>query len=446
MTPPTPIPSHDREPWMQPAIEAFEKIEVPARPDDRGTIERLLMTEMSDRTVPSRLRIGSFLNETTTRRAIFALAAVILLALVLTAVLMPTFSPQEAFAQMVENVQEARTAVMDTIVTSGPTTLFAAKTYLKNPGHMRQEMQSYPTTNIYDFVNRKMLILMPPEKRASLADLSTGEQRTPEQMDLVAGFRDLPAGQAKLVEELVEGGQKLLVYDVAQENLTRRFWVKKQTLLPVRMQMEMTLPGSKEPTRMVWDHMRWDVPLDDALFSMTPPADYQLSSPTLGAAGPADLTKVLRLWTTLSGGPFPDEFHPMSMYQFAELFAQYHQRIRAKGIDPVKAHAELAQAVGSNSTKPEDPAFRGELQAVIGRGATYLAVLVKRNDWHWTGKGARFGDAERIICFWKNDDGNGYRGLDGNLKLRPLSPEQLPTTAPTTMPRQAPKDRSTKNP
>jgi len=51
MTPPTPIPSHDREPWMQPAIEAFEKIEVPARPDDRGTIERLLMTEMSDRTV-----------------------------------------------------------------------------------------------------------------------------------------------------------------------------------------------------------------------------------------------------------------------------------------------------------------------------------------------------------------------------------------------------------
>src|ERR1044072_700327 len=107
MTPPTPNPTHDREPWMQPAIDAFEKIEAPARPDDQEALERLLMTDMGERSgSPSRLRIGTYLNMRTARRAIFAVAAVILLALALTAVLMPTFSPQEAFAQMVEKVQQ----------------------------------------------------------------------------------------------------------------------------------------------------------------------------------------------------------------------------------------------------------------------------------------------------------------------------------------------------
>jgi hypothetical protein len=299
---------------------------------------------------------------------------------------------------------------------------------------MRQEMfaeaggHQAASITVYDFAAGKLLTLTPASKLGTVRDLSS-HMATDQRLNIVEHFKSLNKDSAQLAGQVEEDGKTVLIYDIDQPNLKMRVWADKATLLPVRMETRTTLPGQNTATVMLMDSIQWDADIDEAMFSMTPPAGYQLATDGLGKPGTEDLVRLLRLWTVLSDGRFPDQLHPMNMYQIGGVFGEFNKRIEADHIDGGIAYGTVARAIGMNVERINDQntgEFQQRIQAVAGRGVTFIASHLGPGGWRWTGKGAKIGDADRIVCYWKSDEGTNYTALDANLELKQLTAAELP--------------------
>lgn len=358
----------------------------------------------------------------------FAVAAAVVVATILmTGIFLPRgMSPQQAFAVVIQNVANARMAAMRMTV-SGPGQPPAEfKFYLKNPSSMRQEF-NWGVVNVYDFTAGNMLTLLTNSRRAMISSIAMIPQDE-QPRNIIDDFKRLDAEHATFVKDVEQNGRTLAVYDVNEPNLTMRIWVDKQTLLPVRIENRTVIGNHNQPSVLVLDEIEWDAQLDPALFAIEAPEGYQLVEADLGEPGPVDLVRLLRLWTTLSDGSFPEQLHPMAVYQIGTLFGDYDRRIKREKADPAVAWAAVARAVDADIdfTAPDSRAqFDQVLNASVGRSATYLAAILNR-DWHWLGKGAELGDDDRIVCYWLAEDGEHYQAVDAKLELRTLTKDQLP--------------------
>lgn len=425
--------TNESEKWVAGVTESFERVTPPIaeRPDDRGILE---LIRAAERPARGGWRIG----ETLTPRRLLAVAAVVLMTLMLTGIWWPEgLSPQRAFAQMVDNVRTARTAVMEMVVAQGAgREAIRSKMYVRSPAQMRQEMENGKIVTVYDFDAGKMMSLIPDQKQASVVDLPKGGagKADPSRgvVDIVAAFRELPAGRVTLAAEEVEGGRALLVYDAVDPGGDKkRVWVDKRTLLPVRLRYQGTVPGRAEPGELTFERMEWNVELDDALFAMTPPQGYASVASALAAPGPEDLVRILRLWTALADGAFPAEFTPVGMYRLANLFRDFDDRVSNGGKDRGEAYKDayvnLARAAGMDMDQINGAStFQQQVLHTAGRGASYLAVAMEKPQWRWNGAGAKVGEKDRVVCYWKDEDGPTYTAVMATLELRKLQAADLP--------------------
>jgi len=419
--------TQEREPWIDTVVDAFDRIDMPEQPADQELIGQLLAAD-AEPVAGGTFKIWHYMRHATVRRFAYAAAAVLLIAAVLTGVFLPGgVSPQQAFAQMIENVANIRTAIIDMVVTGPDQEPFETRIYLKNPGWMRQEMGNVPTIQVYDLRGGKMLTLQTFNKQASITDLSTmPADRHPFQ--IVEAFQEIPVDQTVLVEELTENGVDLLVYDYEESGLQMRIWVDKATFLPVRTLVTTRVAGQDEPVKMLMKHMAWDAPVDDSMFSLVPPQGYVMRETDLGQPGNEDLVRLLRLWTVLTDGAFPEELHPMNLYQVQSLFNQFEQRRVEAGVEPDVAYAALARALGIDTQRLDEQQgldLNNKIHGCIGRGAAFMANALSTGTWVWTGSGAQLGDEDRIVCYWQGTDG-GYYSLDAELNIEQIDAEAVP--------------------
>lgn len=93
-------------------------------------------------------------------------------------------------------------------------------------------------------------------------------------------FRELrPAdGVAPGAERL--DGRRTLVFSARVLYVDARVWVDAETLLPVRLEYPMQLPinGALVAGTAVATNIAWDVPIDETLLSLEPPAGYEVRS------------------------------------------------------------------------------------------------------------------------------------------------------------------------
>jgi hypothetical protein len=148
---------------------------------------------------------------------------------------------------------------------------------------------------VQDFKTGIFLSLYPEDKLYSIdrrilsIDADTGEiqesQREPmPEADFYRRFRDLPIDRAQKLPDRILGGRKTAVFQIVEKHegaqgidtWTHTYWIDPQTMLPVRMETSIrsTNPRMGDSDFVQTDFI-FDAPLDQALFSTDPPADYK---------------------------------------------------------------------------------------------------------------------------------------------------------------------------
>ena len=134
------------------------------------------------------------------------------------------------------------------------------------------------------------LILRPAEKLAIVTTVTTvttvtsvPSEKRPQALffalqSQLAEARDQPGWIRESLGEKVVDGRRLAGYRLAGRGMICELWGDPKTGLPVRL--ETRSPGIPNATPSIWSDFVFDARLDESLFSMEPPAGYQMQKLT----------------------------------------------------------------------------------------------------------------------------------------------------------------------
>jgi hypothetical protein len=355
-----------------------------------------------------------------------------------------------ALAQTLEQLQKARFITWTWTVylhwsSEDGQTWVGTDTYkyaYKAPGLYRREsvndqvqtgMKKIETIQIIDTINRRMLSLIPGQKKATLQEvtLPLGEPEGPyaSVMKLLKGddlqfveTRQTPTGEvnifryAKKAKDNASG--KPWSYD---------YWIDSKT----KQLVELRIPGSdiydpdRDPARnnspgimargqsvgSVSSDYVFDAELDESLFQLDPPTGY-----TVETIGRLNVTE-------------------KEMIEFLGLLADYNdqtfpERQELAGVFSDGRHRRTQEAPKEERTAAEQKFWETlghyieiNLNDPIGE---FLHHSTVENSFRYLGKGVRLGDAESIVCWYKLKGAATYRVVYGDLSVRDVAPEDLP--------------------
>lgn len=281
------------------------------------------------------------------------------------------------------------------------------------------------TVEIWDLRQGKQLLLEPAEKRARLIEYSqrpkdqtpgsddrglVPPRREPGEPAPVALFRALlldtvrkPGFQRQSLGEKEIDGRRVVGFRMSGRGTVVDVWGDPQTRLPVRIESTSALmPDYKMTTR----DFAFNVPMDESLFSLEPPAGYHVtvrqSQPGDDSPeGENDLIEMFRAYSQWSGGRFPD------LLDLAWL-------------DEIVSRAEWLTRGLAQQEKPMDKVEQemAEARRKLQRGMTFTVLLPKQSDWHYAGRGVSLGAADRPVFWYRPKDAKTYRVVYADLSVR----------------------------
>jgi len=143
----------------------------------------------------------------------------------------------------------------------------------------------------------------------------------------------------------------------------------------------------------------WNEELDPALFSLEPPEDYTLQEKQfdVSESGENGLTEALAFWTEMSGGSFPQKINEL--------------------IDPNQINQMLIEKFDGEGD-PSKEIYEAMKQANTIIKGVYFAFEKKADGtWGYAGGDVHLGEAEKVVCWWKPEDSQGYRVIYGDLSI-----------------------------
>ena len=181
-------------------------------------------------------------------------------------------------------------------------------------------------------------------------------------------------------------------------------WADPATQLPVRIESTSAGPPKSE---VAMTNFEFNIELDRSLFSVEIPDGYTVVDVNVVLSPPSEneLIAALRMCSEVSNGEFPTGFDAYSMGKYGATY------IHKKGIDVEKG------ATGE------------QLQETIkiARGFQFVLMLPKEADAHYARAGAKYGDAERAVLWFKPTGSDKYRVIFGDLSVRETN--EMPTVA-----------------
>jgi len=303
-----------------------------------------------------------------------------------------------SYAQVAQQIKDARSMTMKMRMTSPQIPQpVEAKLYALEPGMMRNEgWGGVVTVSRRDGDRIRLLALEPRTKVAHLVEANLTEV-TGKNPDMVAEFRSLADKPGEPLGERQVGDVKAKGFKVIAEGQTISLWVHPKTALPLLV--EMDAPAAGEGSKVVLSEIAFDVKLDERLFSLEVPKDYKLTESKLKATLDleANVVNVMRAYTKAMGGAFPEKLDDWAAY---------------------------GKAMTAGKEKVDD----ASMQALAGAG-TISAILFSRKpgeDYGYTGKGIKLGDAKAIV-FWYRDKAKGtYRAVYGDLTAKDVTADERP--------------------
>lgn len=330
-----------------------------------------------------------------------AAAAVIVIAVVIG--VSQFFSGTVTFAEVIKPILNARTVVFDFIVgkeEAGPVIHDVV-----SGNRIRRTFSNMDTILILDLDNARMLSLDPKSKGAMYIDIKGSLQEGTKNYirlirDIVNDIEKHPDWPVQELGQREIGGQKAVGFQARGQNEEITIWANPDTAKPVRIEL---LVGQMYT---ITKNIEFDIPVDESLISMAPPAGYTLAGMeyNMSQFTEQDFVESLRIWAEiLRDGSFPETLTAEGYLKVTSLFTEKLGQLN------------LSQEEGTR------------IGMTFGRGMLFFQQFsIGRSDWHYAGNGVRLGDAEKAIFWYRPKGSQTYRVIYGDLHVEDAAADQLP--------------------
>jgi len=306
------------------------------------------------------------------------------------------------FAQAIQPILNANTAILDIVIgVEDPNTPVVHDMIMGS--RIRRTVGGIEgNVSIIDLETSRILSLTQAKKEAVYIDLK-GLPSIPNYLDNLKNvFVELQNSPHFEIQDLgteqVDGHEAvgfLARHPKAQITL----WADVKTGLPVRIEQK------EGQMLVICRNLQFDVPMDDALFSMEVPEGYQEQKMELDLFGSteADFIEGLRvLAETFGNGRFPDS---VSLEDYLKQAPAIEKRFGELGLSQ-------------------------EEQTVLGTKLSKYILFVRffkgEGKWYYRGKGVALGEAETPIFWYRPKDSATYRVIYGDLHVEDVAADRLP--------------------
>jgi len=310
------------------------------------------------------------------------------------------FAATVTFAEVIEPIFNAKTAILDIIIGQegqGPVIHDQIKGSL-----IRRTMSNMEDiVSIIDLEAGRILTLTVSKKEAAYVDLK-GLPSMPNYMDtlrnVISELQDTPHF---VVEELGEqeiGGQRVIGFRAKHPKVEITIWADPETALPVRIEQ---IQGQMQ---VICKNLKFDVPMDESLFSMDVPEGYTLQQVELDLLGSTeqDFIEGLRIRAEVFGdGQFPEG---VAVEDYLKQAPAIVKKIEELGLSD-----EEATGLGMK----------------LARHLLFIRFFKGQGEWHYAGQGVKLGDAETPIFWYRPEGSETYRVIYGDLRVEDVAPENL---------------------
>ena len=155
---------------------------------------------------------------------------------------------------------------------------------------------------------------------------------------------------------------------------------------------------------IVYDHE-----LDASLFSLDPPEGYHVTTVRKTEPTEKEMVEWLGIRAECNDNVFPDDPGPLHGEQLGKIMAKFNQG--------KKLTAAEKREMNASTQRDRDYPVKGFAEKVAG------------DSWHYAGKGVKLGDMTAIVCWYKPEDSKTYRVVYGDLSVKDIAPEDLPSQA-----------------
>lgn len=310
-----------------------------------------------------------------------------------------TSTASASFAQMLQRVRRAVTVTYDATYSLAQPPDNRAHVLMAAPRRVRVEWSS-GRIQITDNNKKMILAIYPDRKKAVLSPVFSTAAQSGEPL---LNLQQLGDSAGQLIGKEKINGREVEVYEARINQQVMRVWVDVQDQLPARVEVRLSGQSSQAPT-MALDHFQWNVPIADSLFSVEAPPGYALE-------GPADtppeqlLATLLKVSAQDSSGVFPPKLDPQTLFEIIKKNTQ---------------SSSLDSATVRTSSEDQQKLFR-----TCAWGLNFVQQMQANGSWRYFG-GARLGDAQAVVCWWKSPSAAAYKVMYGDLKTKEVSPDQLP--------------------
>jgi len=335
-----------------------------------------------------------------------AVAAAVILAAFLGLRLFTGDGSGKLYANVVEMLHNARTLTYSMVTKTGLESMQTMRTDLafKEPSHLRvSQPDGHITVLDYTPGKAKVIGLVPATKTYFVFELSNiPDNAGKDPWMAVEHLRTLPARADEAVGSSRIDGRTLEGFRAREGDTTTTVWIDPKTGNLIRAEIEYAnAPGMD----MILTDFQVDVPLDDALFSLTPPEGYHPEQASVDAATVTenDFIELLRMWSKWTkDGTFPPT---VQRPEFFRVAIQMGKEGKLKG--------------------PDAPGYEDRQREIILRAMTFMGTQAG-DSWRYAGQNVPFGDS-RTPIFWYRPQGSAtYRVIYADLSVKDVSPEVLP--------------------
>jgi len=322
-------------------------------------------------------------------------------------------NPENAYAAIVKKFEESETMTYKTLIKQEGLPfgkleiqsefLYKEPDYVRYNTSIKTKKETISNYGIIDIMKKKGILIDDLKKQYLEMDFSAipGEQ---SQIDIIEHMKSLPKRADKKLGEREINNKILQGYIIEEEGMKKTVWIDVSNGELVQIDME---PLNIKGVQYIITDIKFNLPLDDKLFSFIPPEGYTPMKKDLyipkDKPSENDLINYLRF---------------LSSYHKEKLFPPSINNVA----DYIKHMKEFDK---DKFEKEPEEKEKKEIQKAIQLGMQFVMLMKPENDWHYSGKGVKLGSADRPIFWWRPDGAKNYRVIYGDLKIRDMTPEEL---------------------
>jgi hypothetical protein len=306
-----------------------------------------------------------------------------------------------SFAQVIQPILNANMATFDIILgVEEPNTPVIHDMVMGS--RIRRILSNAPNAvNIIDLEQGKILTLVDEKKEAIYTNLKgINVPNYMEQLkNLVVMLQNSPHFDVENLGVREIDGREVVGFLAKHPKVEITIWADTATGLPVRIEQK------QQGATYTVKNMRFDVPLNESLFSLEAPEGYKSRQIELdvNSATEADFVEGLRTMAEVYGdGQFPDS---VAVGDFLKQLPAIEKKGKALGL-----------------SDEEDTALGKKLQLYL----TFLEPFKGEGKWYYRGKGVKLGEADKAIFWYRPKGSKTYHVIYGDLHVEDVTRENLP--------------------